>query len=179
MKNEALIRTYTRPLFDLAVESRQLDAIGADVKTLADLYQQVPMLAEYLDSSNISRARKTELLKQAYDKPWSTFFANFLDLILRKGRQNILPEAWGAYQQFWDDYHQKLDVTVTTAVELTPEQRAALEQKLAAKTGKKITLKSFLDPQVLGGIRIQIGHQLVDGTIANMLSTLKQSLLPR
>jgi len=179
MKNEALIRIYTRPLFDLAVESRQLDAIGADVKTLAELYQQVPNLAEYLDRSNIPRGKKLELLKQAYARPWLPFFANFLDLILRKGRQEILREAWGAFEQFWDDYNQKLDVTVTTAVELMPEQRAALEQKLAAKTGKKITLKSLLDPAVLGGIRIQIGHQLLDATVINMLAGMKQALLPR
>ena len=179
MKNEALIRTYTRPLFDLAVESRQLDAIGAEVKTLADLYPQVPNLAEFLDSSNIPRGKKIELLKQAYGKPWSSFFANFLDLILRKGRQEILSDAWKAFEQFWDDYNQKLDVTVTTAVELMPEQRAALERKLAARTGKKITLKSLLDPAVLGGIRIQIGHQLVDATVINMLSGMRQTLLPR
>jgi len=179
MKNEALIRTYTRPLFDLAVESHQLDAIGAEVKMLADLYQQVPTLAEYLDRSNIPRDKKIELLKQAFAKPWSPFFANFLDLILRKGRQEILPEAWGTFEQFWDDYNQKLDVTVTTAVELMPQQRAALEQKLAAKTGKKISLKSLLDPAVLGGIRIQIGNHLVDATVINMLSGMKQALLPR
>ena len=179
MKNEALIRTYTRPLFELAVETRQLDAIGADVKTLADLFGQVPTLAEYLDRSNIPRGKKIELLKQAFSRAWSPLFANFIDLILRKGRQEILPEAWQAFEQFWDDYNQKLDVMVTTAVELAPEQRAALEQKLAAKTGKKISLKSLLDPAVLGGIRIQIGNQLVDATVTNMLSGMKQALLPR
>jgi F-type H+-transporting ATPase subunit delta len=179
MKNEALIRTYTRPLFDLAVEARQLDAVSADVKALAELFRQVPMLAEYLDSSNVVRRDRLDLLKRAYGRPWSKYFEGYLDLVLRKGRQQILPDVWGAFEQFLDEYNQKLDVTVTTAVELTAEQQLALERKLAAKTGKKITLKSLLNPEVLGGIRIQIGHQLVDATLVNALASLKQSLLAR
>jgi F-type H+-transporting ATPase subunit delta len=177
MKNEALIRVYTRPLFDLAVESSQLDLIGREVETLADLFREVPSLAEYLDSPNVSRTAKLDLLKQTYDRPWSEYFANSLDLILRKGRQEILPHIWGVYLQLWDDYRARVDVTVTTAVELSTDQQRALMEKLALRTGKQITLKRVLDPAVLGGMRVQIGHQLVDATLSTQLATLKEVLL--
>jgi len=179
MKNELLIRIYTRPLFDLAVESHQVEAIGAEVKLLAHLFEQVPMLVEYLDSPGVSRADKIGLLGKACAQPWSKYFERFLDLVLRKGRQEILPYAGEAFDQFWDEYRQKLNVIITSAVELTVDQKSALQNKLAARTGKQIALQSQLDPGVLGGIRIQIGHELVDATVANKLANLKQALLQK
>ncbi len=177
MKNEILIRVYTRPLFELALETQLLDALGAEVKTLGDLFAQVPMLVEYLDSPNVTRSTKLDLLKQAYGKPLSKPFGSFIDLVLRKGRQEMLPYAWEAFEQYWDDYRQKLEVIVTTAVPLSEDQKQKLILRLAQNTGKKITLKTQLDPLVLGGIRFQIGHQLVDATVAGKLASLKEALL--
>lgn len=179
MKNEILIRIYTQPLFALAVEARQIEEIGAEVQILATLFQAVPALREYLSSTSVSRSAKLDLLRKCYDRPWSKYFANFVALVLRKGRQEILPDAWHAYRQFWDEHNQKLHVTVTTAVELSENQRRILTDKLAKRTGKKISLKSQLDPQALGGIRVQIGHQLWDATVTNMLANMKQTLLQK
>ncbi len=177
MKNEALIRTYTRPLFDLAIESKNLESIAAELQALADLFRQVPTLSEYLASPNISRSAKHDLIEKALDRPCTKYFSNFLGLVLRKRRQEILPEAAQAYRHMWDDYRRHLEVTVTSAVELTPGQKSALESRLARKTGETITVKTKLDPAVLGGIRVQIGHQLVDGTVTNMLALLREKLL--
>jgi F-type H+-transporting ATPase subunit delta len=116
-------------------------------------------------------------LRKAYDGPPSKYFANFLDLVLRKGRQEILPDVWEAFRQFWEEHLARLDVTVTSAVALTESQKHALEAALAKRTGKTIVLKSLLDASVLGGLKVQIGHQLVDATVAGKLRAMKESLL--
>jgi F-type H+-transporting ATPase subunit delta len=177
MKNEALVRVYTRPLFDLAVEAKTLEATGAEVKTLGDLFQQVPLLTEFLDSPNLSRKAKLETLRKAFDGPPSKYFQNFLDLVLRKGRQVILPDVWEAFRQFWEEHNSRIDVTVTSAVALSESQKRALEAALAKRTGKTIVLKSLLDASVLGGLKVQIGHQLVDATVAGKLRAMKEALL--
>lgn len=177
MKNEVLVRIYTRPLFDLAVEGRSLEAVGAEVKTMSELFRNVPLLAEFLDNPNLPRSDKLNTLQKAYDHPWSKYFANFMDLVLRKGRQEILPDVWDVFRQLWEEHEAQLDVTVTSAVELTDQQRRSLEAALAKRTGKKIILKNRLDRSVLGGLRIQIGHELVDATVAGKLQALKEALL--
>lgn len=177
MKNEVLVRIYTRPLFDLAVESHNIDAIAAELQDLTGLFEQVPELDEYLGSPNITRSAKLDLLRKAYDRPWSKYFGNFLDLVLRKSRQEILPHAWEAYNRYWDEYRQRLDVKVMSAVELTNAQKEAISQRLSAQTGKQVLLHCELDPNLLGGIRLQIGHQLLDATVAGKLNTLKEQLL--
>jgi F-type H+-transporting ATPase subunit delta len=177
MKNEALVRIYTRSLFDLAVESGKIEDLAAELGVLNDLFKQVPQLSEYLESPNVSRAQKLDLLKKAYDKPWSDYFRNFLELVLRKGRQEILPFAYEAYRRYWDDYLEKLEVKVTSAVELSEEQKQAISRKLTQSTGKNIELECKVDPSVIGGIRLQIGHQLLDATVTGKLAALKEVLL--
>jgi F-type H+-transporting ATPase subunit delta len=177
MKNDALVRIYTKPLFDLAVESKQIDAIAAELEVLQQLFEQVPQLEEYLDSPNISNADKLELLKKAYDKAWSDYFDRFLGLVLRKGRQEILPFALEAFTSYWDEYRSRIDVKVISAVELTDRQKTALTRKLSDRTGKTVELECAIDPHVMGGIRVQIGHQLVDATITGKLAALREELL--
>ncbi len=177
MKNDALIRVYTRPLFDLAVEGGKLDAIAAELLVMSDLYEQVQQLSEYLDSPNVNRADKVELLKKAYDQPWSDLFTNFLDLVMRKGRQEILPFASEAFQTYWDELRAHLDVTVLSAVDLTEAQKKTITEKLSTRTGKNVELQCEVDPSILGGIRVQIGHQLLDGTVTGRLATLREELL--
>lgn len=177
MKNDALIRIYTRPLFDLAVENKSIESIAAELEILATLFSEVPVLAEYLDSPNVKRPAKLDLLKKAYDKPWSEYFGRFLELVLRKGRQEILPFASEAYSRYWDEYRSRIDVTVTSAMELSEAEKQAITEKLAQRTGKNVVLKCNLDEKVLGGIRLQIGHQLLDATIVGKLAALRESLL--
>jgi len=177
MKNDALIRIYTRPLFDLAVENDKIEVIAAELQALSSLFQQVPQLEEYLDSPNVTREAKLDLLKKAYDRPWSDYFNGFMNLVLRKRRQDILPFAWEAFDSYWDEYRGRIEVKVTSAAELSDDQKSALAAKLGARTGKKVELLCKEDPNVIGGIRIQIGHQLLDATLVGKLAALKEELL--
>ncbi len=177
MKNDALVRVYTHPLFDLAVESEKIGTIAVELQTLSSLYEQVPQLSEYLDSPNVSRQDKLDLMKKAFEKPWSDYFDRFLELVLRKGRQEILPFTQEAFTRFWDEYRSRIDVKVTSAVKLTDNQLQSISKKLAERTGKNIELKSSVDPAIIGGIRLQIGHQLLDATVTGRLTALREELL--
>lgn len=66
--------------------------------------------------------------------------------------------------------------TVTTAVPLSDDQVARLEQTLGAQAGRRIRFDSVVDPSVLGGVRVQIGDDVIDGSVASRLNDLRQKL---
>ena len=66
--------------------------------------------------------------------------------------------------------------TVTSATPLTDDQIARLEQTLGAQAGRRIRFDSTVDPSVLGGVRVQIGDDVIDGSVASRLNDLRQKL---
>ena len=93
--------------------------------------------------------------------------------------RSALTLAPGALEQFKSLlYAQRgiLPVEAISAVPLTEEQRKALMDKLAAKTGKTILLETRLDPSVLGGVKLRYEGKELDGTAAGRLSSLRRAL---
>jgi len=66
--------------------------------------------------------------------------------------------------------------TITSAVPLSAAQLGRLEQGLAAQAGRRVRFDTIVDPAVLGGIRVQIGDDVIDGSVASRLSSLRQKL---
>jgi F-type H+-transporting ATPase subunit b len=87
---------------------------------------------------------------------------------IREGRVEVLAEGVeaGAGEP----------VTVTSAIPLTEEQRATIQQDLIARVGEESAITFRVDPQILGGLMVRVGDRVVDGSAAGQLERLRQSL---
>lgn len=74
------------------------------------------------------------------------------------------------------DQRKRLVAEVTSAVSLTPEQQTRLANALKNLTGRDININIIIDREVLGGIRVRIGDDLIDGTIASRLETASRAV---
>jgi F-type H+-transporting ATPase subunit delta len=97
-------------------------------------------------------------------------------LLADRGKLHLARAIQSAYQQMADARAGVAHATVTTAVPLTLEERADVEAKLSAMTGKRVDVTPVVDESILGGIIARVGDQLIDGSTRTRLMALKRRL---
>ena len=80
------------------------------------------------------------------------------------------------FEQLWKHENKRIDVTVTSAVELDPAVVEKIGDEIERQTGRKVELASRVDDDILGGIVLQVGNMVLDASIRSRLEKLKKSV---
>jgi F-type H+-transporting ATPase subunit delta len=134
-------------------------------------------LAQLLSDPQISRdaaARAVKAVSQVLKLNLLT--ANFLGVLADNRRLASLPAIIRAFAAIAADARGEITADVTTAHPLQDHQLAALSAKLAQREGRAVTLRTHIDPAILGGLVVQIGSQMIDGSIRTRLNSLAQAV---
>lgn len=168
---------YAQALFELAVESRALEPIEADLRGLTELLSQSPDLRRFLTSPRFTAEDKAKglaaIAERARVQPLT---AKFLGLLAANRRTNALAEIIGAFQRLAAARRGLVSAQVTTAVPLTDSQTAALKSALRQAIGKDPEIEARVDPAILGGVKVRVGSRLYDASLKSRLDSLKYAL---
>lgn len=174
MKDAAKI--YGETLYELA-RSEELDGqLLPQLRGAAELLTGAPEYQYILSSPAISKAERTGLLDQAFSGQVHPYVLNFMKILCEAGAIRLLPGCLRSYERRYDQDHNILKARAVTAVEMTQEQQEALRQKLSAVTGKTIRLTCRTDPDCLGGVRVEMDGQRLDGTVRRHLEDMNDLL---
>jgi len=168
-------RVYAEALFDVAKEKGKLDTIGADLGQFADALEGNRELQVFLFSPHFSSAEKIEGLRRAIDGA-EPELVNFLELLIEKGRMTEAFRIRREFEQMWKVENKRIDVTVTSAVELDPAVVAKVGEEIERQTGQTVELASRVDDEILGGIVLQVGNMVLDASIRSRLEKLRKSV---
>lgn len=172
----ALEKEYGDALYSLAREEDCLDPVLEGLTLAVDAFRAEPGYLTLVQNPALPKPERLELLDKAFDGV-HPYVRNLLKLLCER---SDLALASGALEQFKALlYAQRgiLPVEAVSAVPLTEEQRKALTDKLAARTGKTILLENTIDPALLGGVKLRYEGKELDGTAAGRLSALRRSLI--
>jgi ATP synthase F1 delta subunit len=168
-------RVYAEALFDVAKGKGKLDAVRDELAQFADTLDRDRDLQVFFFSPYFSSAEKAEGLKRAVSGA-DPELLNFLELLIEKGR---MPEVFRIRRQFdelWKKENRRIDVTVTSAVELDPSVVEKVGEEIERQTGQKVELASRVDGEILGGIVLQVGNMVLDASIRSRLEKLRKSV---
>ena len=168
-------RVYAEALFDVAKDKGKLDAIGADLGQFADAVSGNRDLQTFLFSPHFATAEKVEGLKRALSGADSELL-NFLELLIEKHRMPEIFRIGREFEQLWKVENKRIDVTVTSAVELDPAVVNKVGEEIERQTGQKVELASRVDDEILGGIVLQVGNMVLDASIRSRLEKLRKSV---
>jgi ATP synthase F1 delta subunit len=168
-------RVYAEALFDVARDKGKLDAIGADLAQFADAVEADRDLQVFFFSPHFSSAEKIEGLRRATGGA-DPELVNFLELLIEKGRMTEIFRIRRELEKLWKVENKRIDVTVTSAVELDPAVVTKVGEEIERQTGQKVELASRVDGEILGGIVLQVGNMVLDASIRSRLEKLRKSV---
>ena len=168
---------YARAVFAAAQRVDALEAVGEDLTVLATLAESRPEFRYFLLTPRIRKERKEEVLRTLFREQVQQVTLQFLFVLLDKRRQQLLRLIAGAFRALLDVHYRRQEVTVASARPLDETQQDALVSVLGRMTGMEIRLQQQVQPAVLGGLVVSVGHTVYDGSLRTQLTTLQTHLL--
>jgi ATP synthase F1 delta subunit len=172
---EEIAKVYARSLFEVARDQGKLDDVREQLSELTDAFEEDRSLSTFFFSPYFSTEEKKEGLHKAIDGA-EPIFLNFLELLLEKHRMPVIYRIRSDYEALWRDENKLLSVQVTSAIELDDEIVKNLGDRIAEQTDRKIDLTTKVEPDILGGIVLQVGNSILDASIRNRLEQLRRQV---
>lgn len=167
-------RRYAAAALAIAREERNLDGWVEAVEALESLTQR-PEFVAALQGDGMTDERFQAVVRRVMPGI-STTQLNLFRLLRRKARLALGPDIASFFRELVDEERGIARVLVTSAVELDAERQAQLESRLAAQTGRQVSVETRVDPSILGGLIVRIGDRLVDGSTRARLRSLRTQL---
>jgi ATP synthase F1 delta subunit len=168
-------RVYAEALFDVAKEKGRLDEVGVQLGEFVDALDGDRDLQVFFFSPYFSSTEKVEGLKRAIDGA-DPELVNFLELLIEKNRMTEVFRVRRQFEQLWKQENKRIDVTVTSAVELDPAVVEKIGEEIERQTDQKVELASRVDGEILGGIVLQDGIMVLDARLRIRLDKLRKSV---
>jgi F-type H+-transporting ATPase subunit delta len=177
MNNATIGRNYAETLLILAKREGQPEEWGALIESIASAMQQNQTLKTFLESPKLAASRKIEILKAALGKRVPPLFLRFLETVIMKRRQMVIPEIAQEYRALIDESEDRVHANVTVAREPAEQEQNALIQQLSRLFGKRVVPHISINPAILGGVIVKVGDTVMDGSVRRRLASLRSRML--
>jgi ATP synthase F1 delta subunit len=168
-------RVYAEALFEVGRDKGKLDVLQQQLGQFADAVDRNRELQVFFFSPYLSTAEKQEGIEKAIEGAEPELI-NFLELLVDKHRMTEIFRIRRELDELWKQENRRIDVTVTSAVELDPTVVEKIGQEVERQTEEKVDLSSRVDSEILGGIVLQVGNMVLDASIRSRLEKLRKSV---
>lgn len=169
-------KIYSEAVFELAKEQSCADAIKDELDALAVVFKDNPELPKLLTAPTVTLNEKLDVVKNIFGGKVSELTYNLLCVTTEKGRAAIIPDVAEDYKNRWYEMKNIAEVKVTTSVPLSENLRAKLKAKLEAVYKKTVILTESVDPSIMGGIVLNYGNTLLDGSVKAKLDAIQKQI---
>lgn len=161
---------YAQALLSLAKSKDSVDELSSIASEILALLKESDDLSTFLENPIANSDAKKGVLKKVLGDDANQQMKNFLMLLVDRGRIYLVEPILQQFQALVRELKQTVLAQVTSAIELTDEQKETVRQKVQSMTSaKSVEIETTLDPDILGGVIIQIGSQVLDASIRGQL----------
>ncbi len=175
MKALAVANRYAKSLLDLSIEQNQLEDTVKDLNAFEAVLENRD-LTNLLRSPIVKADKKLAVYSSAFSAKFNKLTNSFFELLIKKGRENIIPEIIASFKEQYNTVKGVSGVTITSATPIDDATIEAIKKRLAAssETKQNIDVEMHVDPELIGGFTIAIGDKLYDASVAHKLEQLRK-----
>lgn len=175
MKSSKSAPRYSQALLDLAIEQGKLDAISADMKYLAEVCNDNHELELMLQSPVVRADKKIAVLNAVFDQ-FDTVTKAYLELIVKNGREAILPQIAASFDAQLKEYKGIVPVKLISAKPLDAGVKKNILSKIEGSVKGTLEVTEEINPDLIGGFIVRMGDTQIDASVASQLGQLKTRL---
>jgi F-type H+-transporting ATPase subunit delta len=173
-------RVYAEALLNAAAKAgRDTDLLHELEALVGEVFARDPAFEEFLASAAIDRNRKAAVLRGAFEGRSDELLLNFLLVLNEHDRLGALRAIAAVYRELYDQRSGRMGVRVASAVPLTEEQQERLRGQLRAQFQREPVLHTRVDPDLLGGLVVQVGDWVWDASVRTQLDEIREQVIER
>lgn len=175
---QQLGQTYAKALLGVTEKTGATATVLAEFDSfLHEVLSKLPQFRDVLEAARVSFAEREALLDRALKGRMSTTLLDFIKVVMRHNRVDCLRAINAAAHRLHDELAGRLQVTVTSASDLSAETQAVIQKRLSTALKKDVVLALRVKPEVMGGLVVQIGDKVFDSSVQQQLSRLQEEIL--
>jgi F-type H+-transporting ATPase subunit delta len=177
MRETTIARNYAEALLELARRANDQRGWGRLVQEVADSVQSDRSLRLFLESPRVSTEQKNAVLGKALQDRAPRLFVRFLQTMVQKGRQRLIPVVATEYHALLDEVEGRVHAQVTVARPASDADRELITRQLSQKFGKQIVPNISVNPAIVGGVIVKVGDRVIDGSVRRRLIRLRERMI--
>jgi F-type H+-transporting ATPase subunit delta len=154
----------------------ELHTIAQDLEVVKKTISTSKELSQLLKSPIVKNDDKILILKQIFIGRISLKTLESLELLVKKGRSEFIPETIEEFQELLDKQNGVVNAEVASAIELDASQKQQIQARLEKLVGQKVRLQTKVQPHLIGGLTVRIGDTVIDNSIKHQLFKLRERL---
>ncbi len=174
MLKGALARRYAQALFEIA--ANDLNKVESELQTVVNLIEGNEDVQHILHHPHVSMTDKKTVMDKLLANQASEIVRNFVYLLIDRRRQGLIAAIQKEFGRLADEARNIIEAKVSSANALSLIQESRLQQELTRLTGKNVRMVTELRPDLIGGVLVQIGDRVIDGTVAHKLTRMREEL---
>jgi len=168
---------YARSVLDLANAKNQAEQVGAELGEIRQLLIENSAFASFLQNPAVGSEQRIAAVKRIFAGRVNPLVLNLMGVMNEKGRLGSLGEVCDAYDELLEQQLGKIEVDVTVARRLGPEELEDVRRRISAAMKRDAVVHQYVDESIIGGIIIRVQDQLIDGSVKKQLETLRRKML--
>lgn len=176
MLKGAIGERYAEALYELAKEGGISEKVEQELLAIKKIIEDEKDLQRILYHPRITNENKKQLLKELFEGKISEVTFSFLQLLIERQREQYFADIVDYFINKANLDRNILSAKVSSAVELSDEEKKALKEVLSKISGKEMVTNFLVEPDLIGGIVVRIGDRVIDGSVKTKFSSMREFL---